>query len=155
MIGIIIVAHGPLAKAFSETTHMILGTPANILTISIDANDNSDAARERIKEAIRQMDKGSGVLILTDMFGGSPSNMSLAFLAENKVEVVSGLNLPMVIKLVQLQENIGLKEAANIAREAGQKSIWIASDFLSKDLSTEEVRKRVNVTEKGHSKKDT
>ena len=153
MIGIIIVAHGPLAKAFYETTLTILGPDANLLAISIGANDNSDTAREKVKEAIRQMDSGNGVLILTDLFGGSPSNMSLAFLEENKVEVISGLNLPMVIKLVQLQESLSLKEAANVAKEAGQKSIWIASDFLSKGHFGEEVKRGVNVSEKDNIRK--
>jgi len=149
MVGIIVVAHGPLAKAFLDTINMIVGDRVDIAAISIDANDNSDTARERIKEGIKQMEQGSGVLILTDMFGGSPSNISLAFLEEDKVEVVTGLNLPMIMKLVQLPDNLGLKEAANLARETGQGSILIASNFLSKEMSAEGEKKSMGTARKG------
>ena len=103
-----------------------------VLTVSIDTRKEVEELRRGIAEAIKKVDEGDGVLILTDMFGGTPSNMSLAFLQEDRVEVLTGLNLPMMIKLSNCREGRPLKELARMVKEAGQKNINLASEILQK-----------------------
>lgn len=101
-------------------------------SISIEVEDDIDARREQIRETVKACDSGRGVIILTDMFGGTPSNLALSNLSEGKVDVVGGVNLPMLIHLAQVRDELSLKEAATAAAEAGQRYIRIGSDVMSK-----------------------
>jgi len=131
MIGIIIVAHGTLAQAFLQTMEMIIGPQENCEIICIDSIDKFEQARLDLEQAIKRVDSGSGVIILTDMFGGTPSNLSLSFLKEKKVEVVTGINLPMLLKLQSLRQNHPLEELKKIICSYGREKIVAASDLLS------------------------
>jgi len=132
MVGIVLVTHPHLGEEFIRSAEMICGKMPRVLTISIDTRKEVEELRRGIAEAIKKVDEGDGVLILTDMFGGTPSNMSLAFLQEGRVEVLSGLNLPMMIKLSNCREGRSLKELAKMVKEAGQKNINLASEILQK-----------------------
>ena len=132
MVGIVLVTHPHLGEEFIRSAEMICGKMPRVLTISIDTRKEVEELRRGIAEAIKKVDEGDGVLILTDMFGGTPSNMSLAFLQEDQVEVLSGLNLPMMIKLSNCREGRSLKELAKMVKEAGQKNINLASEILQK-----------------------
>ena len=135
MIGVVIVAHGQLAQAFKEATELILGIQKNFIAVCVLADDKMDLARKKLKDAISQVNQDDGVLILTDMFGGTPSNLSLPFLEENKVEVLTGVNLPMLIKLMSLRQELinfeSLKEKLCIY---GREKIIAAGDLLNQRL---------------------
>jgi len=131
MIGAVVVAHGQLAHELVHSAEMIVGPLARVKPVSIDVNDEVNVARERIRKAIKEVDNGSGVIIFTDMFGGTPSNISLSFLDELKVEVITGINLPMLLKLATTsQEPTSLRDFANVLKKKGQESIHVASEFL-------------------------
>lgn len=130
MVGILIVTHGKLAQELVETTGTILGKPVDVVPISVGWNDDMADIQKTISSAISKVDQGDGVLILTDMFGGTPSNISLSFLSE-KVEIITGVNLPMLIKIVNRGDRLGLKELADLIQEQGKKSIYLASEILS------------------------
>ena len=132
MVGIILVTHPNLGEEFIRSAELICGKMPNLSTVSIDTGKGVDELRQEIAAAIRGVDSGSGVLILTDMFGGTPSNMSLAFLSEGRVEVVTGLNLPMLIKISNCREGRTLPELAKMVKEAGQRNINLASEILQK-----------------------
>jgi PTS system mannose-specific IIA component len=132
MVGVVLVTHPHLGEEFIRSAEMICGKLPRVLTVSIDTRKEVEELRRGIAEAIKKVDEGDGVLILTDMFGGTPSNMSLAFLQENRVEVLTGLNLPMMIKLSNCREGRPLKELARLVKEAGQKNINLASEILQK-----------------------
>ncbi|MCX5912584.1 MAG: PTS sugar transporter subunit IIA [Deltaproteobacteria bacterium] len=132
MVGIVLVTHPNLGEEFIRSAEMICGKMPRVLTVSIDTRKEVEELRRGIAEAIKKVDDGDGVLILTDMFGGTPSNMSLAFLQEDRVEVLTGLNLPMMIKLSNCREGCPLKELARMVKEAGQKNINLASEILQK-----------------------
>jgi PTS system mannose-specific IIA component len=132
MVGIVLVTHPHLGEEFIRSAEMICGKMPRVFTISIDTRKEVEELRRGIAEAIKKVNEGDGVLILTDMFGGTPSNMSLAFLQEDRVEVLSGLNLPMMIKLSNCREGRSLKELAKMVKEAGQKNINLASEILQK-----------------------
>ena len=132
MVGIVLVTHPHLGEEFIRSAEMICGKMPRVLTVSIDTRKEVEELRRGIAEAIKKVDDGDGVLILTDMFGGTPSNMSLAFLQEDRVEVLTGLNLPMMIKLSNCREGRPLKELARMVKEAGQKNINLASEILQK-----------------------
>ena len=132
MVGIVLVTHPHLGEEFIRSAEMICGKMPRVLTVSIDTRKEVEELRRGIAEAIKKVDDGEGVLILTDMFGGTPSNMSLAFLQEDRVEVLTGLNLPMMIKLSNCREGRPLKELARMVKEAGQKNINLASEILQK-----------------------
>ena len=132
MVGVILVTHPQLGKEFIRSAELICGKFSGLETVSIDTRKEVEDLRREIAEAIHRVDNGQGVLILTDMFGGTPSNMSLAFLDENRVEVLTGLNLPMLIKLASCREGRELKELARMVKEAGQKNINLASEILQK-----------------------
>lgn len=132
MVGAVIVTHGHLAKELVEATERIVGSTRAIRAVSIDWDDEVADARRQIEEAIRDVDAGKGVLIFTDMFGGTPTNVSLAFLEKDRVEIVTGVNLPMLIKLTSLQKSDQtLLEIAKEVRDRGQKSVYVASEILS------------------------
>ncbi|MEW5721596.1 MAG: PTS sugar transporter subunit IIA [Thermodesulfobacteriota bacterium] len=132
MIGFIIVTHGRLGAELIKTAEFILGRIDNAGAVSIDGLHSPESMRESIEKAIRAHDQGQGVIVLTDMFGGTPSNLSLSFLDKWNVEVLTGVNLPMVIKLVQVREKLPLLELAQAIGEYGRKSINVAGEILTK-----------------------
>lgn len=131
MVGILIVTHGRLAQELLETTKIIVGKSVeHIIPISVGWNDDMADIQKIISAAIHKVDQGDGVLVLTDMFGGTPSNISLSFLSE-KVEIITGVNLPMLIKITNVGERYKLKDLAQLITEQGKKSIYLASEILS------------------------
>ena len=131
MVGIVIVTHGKLAQELVETTRIIVGKNVDhIVPISVGWNDDMADIQKTISAAISRVDQSDGVLVLTDMFGGTPSNISLSFLSE-KVEIITGVNLPMLIKIVNVGERCNLKELSHLILEQGKKSIYLASEILS------------------------
>lgn len=130
MIGMLIVTHCDLGKEFLNAAEFIVGRIDAADTISIIQTSESKAIRDSIEKKISDLDQGQGVLILTDMFGGTPSNISLSFLSEERVEVLTGVNLPMVIAIVQNRENLNLKGVAEKAQEAGTMGISLAGKLL-------------------------
>jgi len=128
MIGIVIVTHSHLGDALIDAAEFIIGTrPDNMVSVSINLNENVDKLRKKIAQGIKKVDQKKGVLILTDMFGGTPSNLSYSFLEEGRVEVISGVNLPILIKALNTQEKIELGEFAESLEAFGKKSISLAS----------------------------
>lgn len=131
MIGIVIVTHSQLGDALIDAAEFILGDrPDTMVSVSIDLKENVDKLRKKIAEGIKTVDNKKGVLILTDMFGGTPSNLSYSFLEEGQVEVISGVNLPILIKAVDIQKDMGLSELAQHLEAFGKKSISLASGIL-------------------------
>jgi PTS system mannose-specific IIA component len=130
MIGILLVTHKDLAEALLAAADLILGKQEGTLAISLDPNDSPEAARQQIERGLAQVNNGLGIIILTDMLGGTPSNLSLSFLQEGKVEVITGVNLPMLMKLSQLRHEKNLSEVALSLKQSGQKGISVASEVL-------------------------
>jgi len=131
MIGIVIVTHSQLGEALIEAAEFIIGKrPEALEFVSIDLNENADLLRKKISEGIKKVDQKGGVLVLTDMFGGTPSNLSYSFLEEGKVEVISGVNLPILIKAVQTRKKSDLSKLAVNLEAFGKKSISLASGIL-------------------------
>ncbi len=131
MIGGVIVTHGQLANELVSAAEMIVGEIHHIIAVSIGWHDEVDIAREEIERAIQQVDSGRGVLLLTDMFGGTPTNIAASFLGQAPVEVVTGVNLPMVIKLAVQDKGESLAELARRVRDEGQQQIHLAGDILT------------------------
>ncbi len=131
MIGGLIVTHGRLAVELLNAAEAIVGDIQNIAAVSIGWHDDVDMASDMVEKAIKRVDSGAGVLILTDMFGGTPTNIASTFLDRGAIEIVTGVNLPMLIKLTQLGPEDDLAAAAKLVRENGQNNIHIASDLLS------------------------
>lgn len=136
MIGTLITTHGNLGDELIKSAEMIKGPLENILHINIDQTKNLEDVKKEISAAIKKLDKGRGVLILTDLFGGTPSNISLSFIKEEKVEVLTGVNLPMILKVSEAKEGMTLKEFASLIKGYGEKNILLASDILSKKASS-------------------
>jgi PTS system mannose-specific IIA component len=133
MIGVVVVTHCHLAEELICAAQLVVGEELRQFQgVSVEPKDGSDAIREKILAAIRKVDGGRGVLILTDMYGGTPSNISLSFLEEKKVEVITGVNLPMLLKLATYQENLNLEEWAAFITDYGQRNINLASEVLKK-----------------------
>ena len=132
MVGVVLVTHPNLGEEFVRSAELICGKISNLATVFIDTRKEVEELRKEIAAAIKSVDLGKGVLILTDMFGGTPSNMSLVFLQEDRVEVLTGLNLPMLIKISNCREGRSLKELAKLVKEAGQRNINLASEILQK-----------------------
>jgi PTS system mannose-specific IIA component len=132
MIGILIVTHQELAEAFTSVWDLILGRQEGIVAISLDPSAPPEVSRQQIQQGLLQVNNGNGVVILTDMLGGTPSNLTLSFLQEGKVEVITGVNLPMLMKLAQLREQDDLREVALALQQSGQKGITVASEVLHK-----------------------
>jgi mannose PTS system EIIA component len=130
MIGLLIVTHCDLGKEFLNAAEFIVGRLEGVEVISITQSSDSEKIRKMIEEKIKMLDKGKGVLILTDMFGGTPSNLSLSFLKDDRVEVLTGVNLPMVIAIAQNRSRMSLSELAEMAQEAGRMSISLAGNLL-------------------------
>lgn len=130
MIGIVIVTHGLLGREILKTAEFIVGSLERCATVSVDNGRGPDAIRQAIEQAIADVNRGVGVLVLTDMFGGTPSNISLSFLDEGRIEILTGVNLPMLIKAIQLRGKASLAEAAQAISEYGRKSITVAGEIL-------------------------
>lgn len=130
MIGILIVTHQELAEALMSVWDLILGRSEGVQAVSLDPKDAPEVSRQQIQQALAQINNGTGVIILTDMLGGTPSNLALPFLQEGKVEVITGVNLPMLMKLPQIRQKTDLREAAQALKESGQKGITMASEVL-------------------------
>jgi mannose PTS system EIIA component len=133
MVGIVVVAHGRLAEALIETAEMIVGCSEGVQSCSFSQGSDVEKLRKILKASIKEVNDGDGVIILTDMFGGTPSNISLSFL-EDKIEVITGVNLPMLINALTKREGKGIKELAQILRENGRSNIYIASEILATNL---------------------
>lgn len=130
MIGLLIITHSKLARELLEAAGFIVGSIETAECISIETTKDSKKLRNSIKQKLESLDQGNGVLILVDMFGGTPSNLALSFLQKDKVEVVTGVNLPMVLAIVHKREGKSLAEVADIAKSAGQRSVSLASELL-------------------------
>src|SRR5438034_3873195 len=130
MIGVVVVTHGQLAIELVNAAEMVVGDLPQFTAVSIGWHDDVNDAREEIAQAIERVAADSGVLMLTDMFGGTPSNLGMTFLATDKVEVITGVNLPMLIKLAGLRSSSDLIGVAREMRDHGRSAIWLASDLL-------------------------
>ncbi len=133
-IGGVIISHGQLANELLAAAEMIVGQVAHVTAVSMGWHDDVDAARDEIERAISRVSKGSGVLLLTDMFGGTPTNIASMFLAEGEIEVVTGVNLPMVIKVVSQTDDESLVELARRVKEQGREGIYLAGELLQPGL---------------------
>ena len=131
MIGVVIVTHSQLGEAFIEAAEFIIGTrPDTMVSVSINLNEHADKLREKIAKSIKTVNRHKGVLILTDMFGGTPSNLSYSFLEEGRVEVISGVNLPILVQAINKRKEMELSELAKSLEAFGKKSISLASGIL-------------------------
>ena len=135
MIGVVVVTHGQLAIELVNAAEMIVGDLPQFTAVSIGWHDDVNDAREEIEQAIERVRGEEGVLLLTDMFGGTPSNLGLTFLEKDRIEVITGVNLPMLIKLAQLPQSKDLLAVARQMRDDGRNAIWVASDLLRGEKS--------------------
>ena len=131
MIGLVLVTHGRLAEEFLHAVEHVVGPQDNFETVCIGAEDDMEQRRRDIVEAVERAENGSGVIILTDMFGGTPSNLAISVMDSGRVEVIAGVNLPMLIKLSSIRVNNDMATALEEAQAAGRKYINVASKFLS------------------------
>ncbi len=130
MIGIVLVTHGNLAVEFLSALEHIVGPQRNVMTVCIGADDDLEQRRAEVLESIAQVDKGAGVVLLTDMFGGTPCNLAISAMDQAHVEVIAGVNLPMLVRLASIRERVALADAVVSAQEAGRKYINVASRLL-------------------------
>lgn len=130
MIGLVIVTHGNLGAEFINVTEHVVGKQEHIEAISVSATDSIDSRRDDILTAIDLVDQGKGVIILTDMFGGTPSNLAISIMDQKPVEVLAGVNIPTLIKLVSIRGDMPMKKVVDEAKEAGRKYINVASQLL-------------------------
>lgn len=131
MIGLVIVTHGGLAREFRAALEHVVGPQKQIETIQIGPDDDMDMRRGEIMSAITRSNSGDGVIVLTDMFGGTPSNLAISVMDTAKVEVIAGINLPILVKLAALRSDVPITDAVTQARDAGRKYIKVASQELS------------------------
>lgn len=131
MTGLVVITHSRLGRELVNAAEFILGRIEQIETVSVENNLDADALRRTLTTAMNKVDKGQGILILTDMFGGTPNNISLAFLQEGKVEVATGVNLPMLIKAATSRQGKTLAELARLSCQAGREAISVAGEILS------------------------
>ena len=130
MIGLVLVTHGRLAAEFITAMEHVVGPQEAVEGICIDADDDMEARRTDIAEAVQRVDRGKGVIILTDLFGGTPSNLAISLMKSENIEVIAGVNLPMLIRLEGARKTMDVKAAVAAAREAGRKYISVASEIL-------------------------
>ncbi len=130
MIGIVLVTHRRLANEFCDALIHVVGPQQQITSIAIGANDDMENRRQDILDAVEQVGSGDGVVILTDMFGGTPSNLAISIMRPGEIEVLAGVNLPMLIKLASIRQECNIKQAIEAAKESGRKYINIASELL-------------------------
>lgn len=133
MIGLILVTHGRLAEEFVNAMQHVVGRQEAVATVCIGPNDDMERRRKEIADAIRAVDSGEGAIILTDLFGGTPSNLAISLMKAGQVEVIAGINLPMLIRLAGARKTMNVIGAAVAARDAGRNYITIASEFLGQD----------------------
>ena len=131
MIGIVLVTHGNLAQEFKAALEHVVGPQQQIEAVTIGPDDDVEQRRKDIVDAIKRVDSGEGVAVLTDMFGGTPSNLSISCMSQPKVEVIAGINLPMLVKLAKIRSETSLPDTIVAAQEAGRKYITIASRVLA------------------------
>jgi PTS system mannose-specific IIA component len=131
MIGIVLVGHGRLAHELADTLEHVVGKQSQLETVSLLPQDDIEAKREEILDAVHRTENGSGVVILTDMFGGTPSNLAHSLMDGRNIEIVAGMNLPLLIKLASIRKTKDIHEAVLLAQEAGRKYIQIASHILN------------------------
>jgi PTS system mannose-specific IIA component len=130
MIGLVLVTHGRLAEEFRSALEHVVGPQDNCETICIGPDDDMEQRREDILRAVDKVDQGQGVVVLTDMFGGTPSNLAISVMQQRSVDVIAGVNLPMLVKLARVRGDLDIKQAVNVAAEAGRKYINVASETL-------------------------
>ena len=131
MIGLVLVTHGRLAEEFIAATEHVVGPQERVRAICIGPDDDMEQRRREIATAVEDADAGDGVIILTDMFGGTPSNLAISLLDKDNVEVIAGINLPMLIKLAKVRGDVALPDAVIQAQESGRKYISVASSLLA------------------------
>ena len=134
MIGVLVITHGNLGSELIKSAEMIKGPQPGLHSVSINSEKGVEDIKKEITGAIKKADSGDGILILTDLFGGTPSNISLSFMREGKVEVVTGVNLPMLLKL-EIRKDKSLAETASFIKDYGRKNISLASEILKRDIS--------------------
>ncbi len=133
MIGMLLVTHGRLAEELIAALEHVVGPQVNISAVCIGPDDDMEQRRAQILEAVAQAEEGNGVVLLTDMFGGTPSNLAISIMDKANVEVIAGVNLPMLIKLASVRQTESLEQATQSAQEAGRKYINIASRLLTQE----------------------
>lgn len=131
MIGLVLVTHGGLADEFRKALEHVVGPQSHLETVAIGPEDDMDQRREDIVSAVSKVDQGSGVVIMTDMFGGTPSNLAISVMDSGRVEVIAGMNLPMLIKLSSVRTDDKMADALEEAQQAGRKYISVASHLLT------------------------
>lgn len=131
MIGMVVVTHGRLAEEFIAAMEHVVGPQSALLAVSIGPDDDMEQRRQDILNAVAEVDAGGGVILLTDMFGGTPSNLAISIMDTTNVEVIAGINLPMLIKLASVRSVCNMEEAVTAAQQAGKKYINVASHVLS------------------------
>jgi PTS system mannose-specific IIA component len=131
MIGMVLVTHGRLAVEFIAALEHVVGPQQHVAAVCIGPDDDMEQRRQDILSSVEQVDTGSGVVLLTDMFGGTPSNLAISIMDRGKIEVIAGVNLPMLIKLASLRNSEALPDAVRGAQEAGRKYINVASQLLA------------------------
>ena len=134
MIGLILVTHGNLAVEFVHAMQHVVGGQEAVATVCIGPNDDMEKRRREIAAAIAAVDRGEGAIILTDLFGGTPSNLAISLMKVGKVEVIAGINLPMLIRLAKARNCMSVRDAANAARDAGRNYLTIASEYLGQNV---------------------
>jgi mannose PTS system EIIA component len=132
LIGVLITTHGNLGNELIHAAELIKGPLKDVMHVCVEQNKGVEDVKKEISNAIKKLDKGKGVLILTDLFGGTPSNISLSFMKEGKVEVLTGVNLPMLLKVSDIKAETTLNEFATFIKDYGKKNISLASEILSK-----------------------
>ncbi len=133
MIGVVLVSHANIAKEMLNVIEHIVGPQDKILAISIFPNDDMKKKRTEIVESVKKVESGKGVIVLTDMFGGTPSNLAISVMEDEKIEVVAGVNLPMLIKMMSVRDKKSIKELIKISQESGRKYINVASAFFEEN----------------------
>jgi mannose PTS system EIIA component len=135
MIGLVLVTHGRLAIEFVTAMEHVVGPQSAVESICIGPEDDMEARRADIAGAVEKVDGGNGVIVLTDLFGGTPSNLAISLMVPGKVEVIAGINLPMLIRLESARRKMGVVDAVAAAREAGRKYISVASEVLGEQAA--------------------
>ena len=135
MIGMILVTHGKLAEHFIDAMEHVVGKQEAVATICIGPNDDMEQRRADIADAIKAVDDGQGAIILTDLFGGTPSNLVISLLDTGPIEVIAGINLPMLMRLAGARKSMNVVDAVNAAQTAGRNYITVASEFLGQDIA--------------------
>ena len=134
MIGVLIVTHGNLGAELIKAAELIKGSLEGIVPVSVDQTKGVEEVKKEITSALKKLDKGKGVLVLTDLFGGTPSNISLSFMKPGKVEVLTGVNLPMLLKIQDKRSDMDLNDFSHYIKDYGRKNISLASEILNKKI---------------------